>query len=405
MRILQVHDHYLPCGGAEVYFTDIINSLEERGLEIAVLYSAMKGNGYKSSGRKEYFIPPSPGLLRGLSLLKEVRKIVNEINPDVIHIHGFHGYTSPLIIRELLRRCPTIHTAHDVMAFCLNREKICKYENDICTKAVGWGCLTSRCISLFKKGIVILTLKSIITQNFEMKQYRNLQKVIVASEYMRDELVRNGVSIENIEVLYYYLNVENDWFNWREKEEKSNIILYVGRVEKNKGVGELIEILSLVRGIPWEAKIVGYGNYENKVRERINFLGLSDKVNMVGHIPHKDLHHYYSEASMVVVPSIYPEPFGLIGIEAMYFGKPVVAFDVGGISEWLKDGENGFLVNFPDKKQFAERIKLLLEDSSLAEKFGRNGKEMVKRFLNKEEHINRLLKIYNNVIEGWKYRK
>ena len=54
---------------------------------------------------------------------------------------------------------------------------------------------------------------------------------------MRDELVRNGVSIENIEVLYCYLNVENDWFNWREKEEKSNVILYVGRIEKNKGVG------------------------------------------------------------------------------------------------------------------------------------------------------------------------
>lgn len=103
----------------------------------------------------------------------------------------------------------------------------------------------------------------------------------------------------------------------------------------------------------------------------------------------------------MVVPSIWPEPFGLIGIEAMYFGKPVVAFDVGGISEWLKDRENGFLVKFPDKKQFAERIKLLLEDSSLTEKFGRNGKEMVKRFLNKEEHINRLLQIYHEVIDMW----
>ena len=120
---------------------------------------------------------------------------------------------------------------------------------------------------------------------------------------------------------------------------------------------------------------------------------------MVGHVQHSDLSRYYNEAAAVVVPSIYPEPFGLIGIEAMYFGKPVVAFDVGGISEWLKDGENGFLVKFPDKKQFAERIKLLLEDSSLAEKFGRNGKEMVKRFLNKEAHINRLLQIYLNVIK------
>jgi len=405
MRILQVHDHYLPWGGAEVYFTDIINSLEERGLEIAVLYSAMKDNGYKSSRRKEYFIPPSPGLLRGLSLIKEVRKIVDEVNPDIIHIHGFHGYTSPLVIREMIRMRPTIHTAHDIMAFCLNRKKIYNPEDNICKRPVGWGCLTSGCIGFSEKGSIISTLKNIIIQNTEMRQYRKLIKIIVASKYMRDELVRNGVSIENIEILYYYLNVENDWFDWREKEEKSNIILYVGRIEKNKGVGELIDILSLIQDIQWRAKIIGYGSYECEARKKIDAVGLSSKIDLVGHIQHSNLSQYYNEAAVVVVPSIYPEPFGLIGIEAMYFGKPVVAFDVGGISEWLKDGENGFLVKFPDKKQFAERIKLLLEDSSLAEKFGRNGKEMVKRFINKDEHVDRLLKIYNNVIEEWKYRK
>lgn len=402
MKILHVHDHYVPCGGAEVYFTDIVNSLEDKGHENVILYSAMKDHTYRSGKIREYFIPPRPGLFKSLPLLKEVRKIINEVNPDIIHLHGFHGSMSPLIIMIMRTMKPTVHTAHDIMAFCLNRQKIYRKENCICTRAVGWRCLISKCLRPFEEGTLLSTIKQIIIQSLEMRQYRRLQKIIVASNYMKEELIRNGLSPENIKVLYYFLNTHNNWIIHKHGENRSNIILYVGRIEKNKGVGELIEILNMIKDTPWKAKIIGYGSYEDEVRKKIHALGLSNNVEMIGFIPHKDLPHYYAEASVIVVPSCYPEPFGLVGIEAMYFGKPVVAFNVGGIGEWLNDGETGFLVPFPNKELFAKKIEYLLKDKNQADKFGEKGQEAVKKFIYKEAHVKSLLQIYQEAINRWK---
>ncbi|NUO07807.1 MAG: glycosyltransferase family 4 protein [Candidatus Brocadia sp.] len=404
MKILHVHDHYLPCGGAEVYFADMVKSLEEKGHENVILYAAEKDNKYCGGERKEYFIPPSFGFFSALPLMKRVNTIIKEVNPDIIHIQGFHGYISPLVVMVMGRMRPTIHTAHDAMAFCLNRKKIYKKENSICTRTVGWRCLTSGCLSLFERGTFRSTVKHLVVQELEMSQYRRFHKIIVTSNYMKKELIRHGVSPEKVEVLYCYLNADNGWAHYKQEEERSNTILYVGRIEGNKGVGELIDILSMVQDIPWKAKIVGYGNYESEVRKKINTLGLSDKIDMIGYVPHKDLAQHYAAASVVVVPSYYPEPFGLVGLEAMYFGKPVVAFDVGGINEWLKNNETGFLVEFPNKKLFAERVKLLLRDNALAKKFGENGRARVKSFLSKEGHINRLLQIYQEVINERRLR-
>lgn len=402
MKILHVHDHYVPCGGAEVYFTDIVNSLEDKGHENVILYSATKDLTHRRGRIREYFIPPRPGLIKSLPLVKEVRKIINEVNPDIIHIHGFHGNMSPLIVKIMRTMKPTVHTAHDIMAFCFNGRKIHRKETCLCTRGVGWGCLLSKCLRPFKEGTLLSTIKRIIIQSFEMRQYRRLQKIIVASNYMKGELIRNGVSPENITVLYYFLNTHTTWITHKHEEKGSNTILYIGRIEKNKGVGEFIEILSMIKDTPWKAKIIGQGSYEGEVRKKIDTLGLSHNVEMIGFIPHKDLHHYYTGASVIVVPSYYPEPFGLTGIEAMYFGKPVVAFHVGGIGEWLHDQETGFLVPFPDKGLFAKKIECLLQDKYLANTFGEKGQEAVKKFIQKEAHIDRLLQIYQEAIQQGK---
>ncbi|HDH11593.1 MAG TPA: glycosyltransferase family 1 protein [Nitrospirae bacterium] len=405
MKILHVHDHYRPCGGAEVYFMDILDSLEKKGHENVVLYSALNESEENGGTRKEYFVPPSPGLRRGFSLFGRIRKIVSHEKPDVIHIHGFHGNTSPFVVRILRKMGPSVHTAHDVLAFCLNHKKIHGNEESTCTRPVGWGCLTSGCVRPSREMDMRFIIKSAIVQHIEMLQYRRFNKIIVASDYMKKEMIRNGISPDRVECLYYFLNVENDWASRVGEIGKDNTILYVGRIEKNKGVVEFIEILSMIRDVSWKAKIIGYGNAGDEVRNKIKVMGLSEKIDMLGHVTHGELSQHYIASSLVAVPSCYPEPFGLVGLEAMYFGRPVVAFNVGGIGEWLKDKQTGFLVEFPDRKLFAEKIECLLRDKSLSEKFGKNGQEEVKRFLSKEDHINCLLHIYQGVINNWKTRR
>ena len=112
----------------------------------------------------------------------------------------------------------------------------------------------------------------------------------------------------------------------------------------------------------------------------------------------------YQKASVVVVPSIYPEPFGLVGLEAMAHSRPVVAFRVGGISSWLKDGKNGFLAKPADFVSLGEKIDLLLRDRKLAKKMGAFGHQLLTKEYDPEKHLARLVETYESAIENFRER-
>jgi glycosyltransferase involved in cell wall biosynthesis len=100
-------------------------------------------------------------------------------------------------------------------------------------------------------------------------------------------------------------------------------------------------------------------------------------VHFKGYVPPEEIHDCYREASVVVMSSIWPEPFGAAGLEGMRFGLPVVAFDAGGIKEWLTNNFNGFLVPWMDRATFAARIEQLLRDKKLARGLGERGRQLV----------------------------
>jgi hypothetical protein len=100
-------------------------------------------------------------------------------------------------------------------------------------------------------------------------------------------------------------------------------------------------------------------------------------VRFHGFVPSGELKNFYQDASLLAVSSVWPEPFGLVGQEAMFYGLPVVGFDAGGIREWLLDGENGFLVGWKDIDGLALRIEQLLRDKDLGRRLGARGRELV----------------------------
>ena len=105
-----------------------------------------------------------------------------------------------------------------------------------------------------------------------------------------------------------------------------------------------------------------------------------------------------AEATVVVFPSLWDEPFGLVGPEAMASGTPVVAYDVGGVSDWMNDGENGFLVPPGDVALLAKRIQELAQNRRLAETFGARGREFVRSTFSVNRHMDRLLEIYQTAV-------
>jgi D-inositol-3-phosphate glycosyltransferase len=161
-----------------------------------------------------------------------------------------------------------------------------------------------------------------------------------------------------------------------------SIVLFVGRIEPLKGIDVAVRA---VAQLPTPARLLVVGGdgqdagRKDALLELASELGVEGRVTFVDAIPHADLPLYYNAADVCVVPSYY-ESFGLVALEAMSCGLPVVASRVGGLKETVIDGHTGYLVPWRCADSFAERLGLLLSDETLRRRMGREARREAERF-------------------------
>ncbi len=212
-------------------------------------------------------------------------------------------------------------------------------------------------------------------------------EVIVNSNYMKNELQRLfGLPYEKINVvpngvnLNLFNNIEKD-YDFRRKFAMDNekIILFMGRLVYEKGIQTLIAAMPKILANYHDSKllIAGKGGMIDELRAQVNALGLNDKVYFTGYLASKDVQRMYKCADVSVFPSTY-EPFGIVALEAMLSGTPVVVSDVGGLNEIVEHGVNGMKSYAGNPNSLADSILTLLYDQKLCDTVTKNAKLKVK---------------------------
>jgi len=128
---------------------------------------------------------------------------------------------------------------------------------------------------------------------------------------------------------------------------------------------------------------------------------VSERVRFKGWLSAEELAHELAEASMVVVPSVWPEPFGLVGIEALAAGRPVVASATGGIGDWLEDGVSGLCITPGDAPALARALNELLADPAKQRAMGAAGRTTVAARFSAKHHVAALLEAYRTARATW----
>jgi glycosyltransferase involved in cell wall biosynthesis len=284
---------------------------------------------------------------------------VRKFGPDVIY---FHSLPDLGVLAELLNSpVPVVRRVHDHRMYCMRGGKYNYFTRAVCQRPASWRCVVPCLASIGRNpdGLVPFKWVSYQAKKREIELNRKCDCLLVYSEYQKKELARNGFDPAKIEVRVPVHDVGGT--GSVSSFDDRNLVLFVGQVIRGKGVDLLLRALAKV-GVPFQAAILGEGNHRPYCERLCGRLGLRDRVKFHG---------------FVALSSVWPEPFGLVGREAMHHGLPVVAFDAGGIGEWLFDGENGFLVPWKDIDSFAERIERLLRDKNLARQLGLRGRELV----------------------------
>jgi glycosyltransferase involved in cell wall biosynthesis len=175
-------------------------------------------------------------------------------------------------------------------------------------------------------------------------------------------------------------------------------VLFAGRVVSAKGVAVLIRA---AREVDAEFFICGDGRQGQAMRKLARRMGLERRIHFTGWLAGGELAAQVAAASVIALPSLWPEPFGLIGIEAHAASRPVVASDTGGVRDWLEDGVNGLCVRPGDTGELARALNELLADLPRREAMGAAGKRSVSARFSAKRHLDVLLDAYRGARDRW----
>ena len=184
------------------------------------------------------------------------------------------------------------------------------------------------------------------------------------------------------------------------------LLLYVGRLERLKGVEVAIRALALLRDrahddvrllILGEDSREGDESEKDRLKAVADEAGVRDRVDFLGSVAHHELPFFYAAADVCVMPS-YSESFGLVGLEAQACGRPVVGSGVTGLRSVVRDEVTGYLIESHDPAAYAERIGRLLDNPELAQQMGRRGRLLAQRF-SWNRTADRLLDLFEGVVE------
>jgi glycosyltransferase involved in cell wall biosynthesis len=223
----------------------------------------------------------------------------------------------------------------------------------------------------------------------------------VANSSYTKELLRSFYPQREVEVIPEGFSVVPK--GSKKRAENCKKILFVGRLVERKGVEYLIRAMPLVaEQLDIRLDVVGEGELRAQLEELSNSLKLKDKVNFTGRIKDELLGTYYRDCDVFVLPAIVDskgdtEGLGMVLVEALSYGKPVIASAVGGIVDIVKDKKTGILVPQKDEKALAQAIVAVLKNPSFAEELALAGYQHIVKYFDWDKIVEKTLTLYNQI--------
>jgi glycosyltransferase involved in cell wall biosynthesis len=378
MRVLHVHERAGFSGGVEQILYDTARGLAARGWPQGLLHA-------DSAPQGEY--------LSAFDTAATSDALIADFAPDLLFLHKVED---PTRVAALAARLPTVRMVHDHDLVCLRRHKYFPRNSRVCDRPAGIACYLNLCfVQRAPAGSrVPVALRGLSRVKAAIRANRGLRRLMVGSRWMADELSVNGLDPARIAIVPPIPAALAQASPLPASGEAE--VLFVGQVIRGKGVDLLLRALSSAPArLPgnWHATVVGTGNHLEACRTLAEELGIGPRVTFAGWVPHQALEPYYARAAVCVVPSRWPEPFGMVGVEAMARGRPVVAFGVGGIPDWLDDGVTGILAPQADTAALGAAMADLLADPARAQALGRAGVERVRERFQPDRYLARLMQI------------
>lgn len=388
MRVAMISVHTCPLamlggkesGGMNVYVRELTRELGRQGIGVDVFTRSQDEHQSHikhdlDNGNRVFHIPAGPeSPIPKTELYECLPEFTNGVRLacalldeqyDLIHSHY---WLSGVVAHELQKwwNVPIVHMAHTLG---INKNKVTKDSQQIEPK---------------------------LRLDNELRLSEMVDRIIVSTEGERSQIEKISLEYSDktavippgVDLKVFHPYLQSEARRQLEIPLDDKMVLFVGRIEPLKGVDTLLYAIqylkesgdmppkmcmSVIGGNPAKPRDTRHAELEKLMILR-DELGLSNLVTFLGSRGQETLNRYYAAADVVVMPSHY-ESFGMVALEAMACGTPVIATDVGGLAQLIREGETGFLVPGMDSVALAERLGQVLSDNELRECLGRQAAE------------------------------
>jgi glycosyltransferase involved in cell wall biosynthesis len=346
VRILLITDWNRGQGGAEAYITWLRSGLARAGDEVRLLTSSA---GTAAEGSADYIAFGTNRLL-GQAFLQmanpfavaTLRRALREFTPDVVLVNMFAHHLSPAVLLAL-SGWTVILLVTDYKCICPIGSKLLPNES-ICEVRAGWVCHRNGCVSLAH------FMRDRPRYALLRAGLKKVSRVIACSEWVKRALAADGIESE-----FLALPVPAPSPSFRRVAAPHPTFVFCGRLDVEKGVPLLLRAFArILPNVPGaKLRIVGRGPLLPALERFADELGIAANLTFTGWLDPPQLEEQFVDAWALVVPSLWAEPFGLIAVEAVVHGVPVIASRSGGLGEIVELGHSGLLFPNGDEEALA----------------------------------------------------
>jgi glycosyltransferase involved in cell wall biosynthesis len=390
MRLLVANHHRALVGGVETYLAAVLPLLAREHEILFVHELPINHDG------------PVIPLPSGATAVEATSAtgVLSKWRPDLAFLHAPHNLNFQ---RALIDRIPTVVFAHGYLGLCISGTKTWKrFPAHPCGKRFGWRCLLHFHAKSCGGSSPITMWRDYRRESAQLQILRTCDAVLTHAGPLYGEYLEQGILSERLFALPHFVEkAKNRSADVVEHAEAR--LIFVGRFDLLKGGHLLLEALPRIAerlGCPVVLKMVGSGpacGHWKAIAQRVSSEKI--RVEFPGWVGRNEIDAFLAASDLIVAPSVWPEPFGQVGLEAGELGVPAVAFDVGGISTWLREGENGHLAraNPPSAEALADAVVKSLGNREHYAKL-RAGALKVAGEFSVEQHIRALQKVFETVL-------
>jgi glycosyltransferase involved in cell wall biosynthesis len=403
VRILRMDAWAGQPGGGQEYVHTVSDELRARGHDNLIFTLTDRPPPHPRTDERAYVVPTSqvrrlprdvvgdPAFERG------VREAVDSFRPDILHIHRFDSAFHSIARLTDRLGLPVVFTAHDAKLVCpistlvLPSGEIC--EGGILPRCAFTGCRVGSGVpySLYQRREFDARVRP-STRAFLSPSHRLV-------EYLTAHGYRPAVHLPSFAVIPP--DVRRMPYDPKPAGAPP-VVGFLGRVEPYKGVSDLVEAVAiLATKLPkLRLDVAGEGSSIPSIRKLVAARGLEGRTTLRGHVGGTTKEEWFRYIDVLAVPSVAWENFGLVALEALVRGRPVVAPEFGGLPDIVADGETGRLVPLANPPALAAAVEELLSDRTRSSRLALEGRRRVLERYTPELHVDRLLAVYREILDG-----